>query len=35
VYGDAFAECLGGPARSAFVAEGSTVAVYGGRRLAG
>jgi uncharacterized protein YqjF (DUF2071 family) len=34
VYGPAFAECLVGPARSAFVAEGSSVTVYGGRRLA-
>ena len=34
VYGQAFAECLGAPARSAFVAEGSGVTVHGGRRLA-
>jgi len=33
VYGPALAECLGAPARSAFVAEGSGVTVYGGRRL--
>jgi uncharacterized protein YqjF (DUF2071 family) len=33
VYGRAFVECLGAPARSAFVAEGSSVTVYGGRRL--
>jgi len=34
VYGAAFAECLASPARSAFVAEGSPVSVYPGRRLA-
>ncbi len=33
VYGEAFAECLSGPARSAFVAEGSGVTVHRGRRL--
>jgi hypothetical protein len=33
VYGDAFAECLSGAPRSAFLAEGSPVAVYSGRRL--
>jgi uncharacterized protein YqjF (DUF2071 family) len=33
VYGRAFVECLGARARSAFVAEGSSVTVYGGTRL--
>lgn len=33
VYGAGFAECLAPPARSAFLAEGSEVAVYPGRRL--
>ena len=34
VYGAGFAECLGSVPRSAFLAEGSDVTVYGGRRLA-
>ncbi|MEP6687656.1 MAG: DUF2071 domain-containing protein [Gemmatimonadales bacterium] len=34
VYGAGFAECLGGPPRSAFLAEGSAVIVYGGRHIA-
>jgi len=34
LYGDAFAELLSGPARSAFVARGSAVAVHAGRRIA-
>ncbi len=33
VYGVGFSECLTAPARSAFLAEGSDVAVYPGRRL--
>jgi uncharacterized protein YqjF (DUF2071 family) len=33
VYGAGFAECLGARPRSAFLAEGSAVAVYRGRRL--
>ena len=33
VYGAGFAECLSMRPRSAFLAEGSTVAVYFGRRL--
>ncbi|HZM28638.1 MAG TPA: DUF2071 domain-containing protein [Gemmatimonadales bacterium] len=33
VYGAGFAECLTGPPRSAFLAEGSEVSVYRGRRL--
>ena len=33
VYGAGFAECLRGPPRSAFLAEGSTVTVSGGRRI--
>ena len=33
VYGSGFAECLGPRPRSAFVARGSAVTVYGGRRL--
>jgi len=33
VYGAGFAECLGVPPRSAFLAEGSLVTVYSGRRL--
>jgi uncharacterized protein YqjF (DUF2071 family) len=33
VYGPAFAECLSGLPRSAFLAEGSAVTVYRGRRL--
>ena len=33
VYGAGFAECLSMPPRSAFLAEGSRVAVYPGRRL--
>ncbi|HYC33797.1 MAG TPA: DUF2071 domain-containing protein, partial [Gemmatimonadales bacterium] len=35
VYGAGFAECLAGPPRSSFLAEGSAVTVYGGRRLGG
>jgi hypothetical protein len=34
VYGAGFAESLRGPPRSAFLAEGSAVTVYGGRRIA-
>jgi uncharacterized protein YqjF (DUF2071 family) len=34
VYGPAFADCLGGRPRSAFLAEGSAVMVFRGRRLA-
>jgi uncharacterized protein len=34
VYGPGFAECLTDPPRSAFLAEGSAVTVYQGRRLA-
>ena len=33
VYGAGFAECLSAPARSAFVAEGSSVVVHAGTRL--
>jgi len=33
VYGAAFAECLAGPPRSAFLAEGSAVTVHRGRHL--
>jgi len=33
VYGAGFAECLGARPRSAFLAEGSAVAVHRGRRL--
>jgi protein-L-isoaspartate O-methyltransferase len=33
VYGEGFAECLAAVPRSAFLAEGSEVQVYRGRRL--